>query len=540
VTAACVAVRRADFEAAGGFDEAFVLCGSDVALGLSLRQIGRRNLCVPSNALRHVESATRGTDIPAGDYFASWWRYQRWVRSGDPFFHPLLSLQSGAPHLRRRGEPSALEMIAPYLGRPLTVWRSGDDLEQAGALAQLCRLDPGETEAVRALHRANAAPSAPRTINWFIPGIDSPFYGGINTALRIAAKLAAEERVKNRFVVSGVGPAEFIRSGIAAAFPALADAPIWISDSEHPPSGAPEADADIATLWTTAYQVAAHAGAARKFYLVQDFEPMFYPAGSIYALAEESYRLGLYGICNTENLARIYREAYGGRAMHFTPAVDTGVFHAHGRVDRGPDAPVTLFVYARPGHWRNCWELAEAALDELKDRLGDRIRIIAAGSWAASVPGGRLPSISHLGLLDYAETGTLYRSCDMGLALTVSEHPSYLPLELMACGAGVVAFDNPAGHWLLKDSVNCLLAPRTVDGLADRLEFMAVSPILRRRLAEHALKDIAAHHSDWDAALSGIYPYLSDPEGAAPPAATPGASGGTHRLGNRGGARRGR
>ena len=44
--------------------------------------------------------------------------------------------------------------------------------------------------------------------------------------------------------------------------------------------------------------------------------------------------------------------------------------------------PVTVFVYGRPGHWRNCWEMAALALEELKQRLGDRVRIVTAGAWA--------------------------------------------------------------------------------------------------------------------------------------------------------------
>ncbi len=170
----------------------------------------------------------------------------------------------------------------------------------------------------------------------------------------------------------------------------------------------PEADVAIATLWVTAYAVAHFPHAKRKFYLVQDFEPMFYPASTLYALTEESYRLGLYGLCNTDNLRQIYDGDYGGKGMSFTPAVDPTVFHARGRVERMPEDPATVFVYARPGHWRNCWELASLALEELKDRLGDRVRIVTAGSWA--VPEGGFGGMHHYGLLDYRATGELYRT----------------------------------------------------------------------------------------------------------------------------------
>jgi glycosyltransferase involved in cell wall biosynthesis len=119
----------------------------------------------------------------------------------------------------------------------------------------------------------------------------------------------------------------------------------------------------------------------------------------------------------------------------------------------------------------------------------------------------------HYGLLDYRATGELYRTCDIGLALTVSKHPSYLPLELMACGVPVVAFDNPWGHWVLEHEENSLLAKRTVDGLVDSLERAVVDYELRQRLRKGALATIAAGHAQWQPALSGIYGYLCDPEG---------------------------
>jgi glycosyltransferase involved in cell wall biosynthesis len=119
----------------------------------------------------------------------------------------------------------------------------------------------------------------------------------------------------------------------------------------------------------------------------------------------------------------------------------------------------------------------------------------------------------HYGLLDYRATGELYRQCDIGLALTVSKHPSYLPLELMACGVPVVAFDNPWGHWVLQDGENSLLAKRTVDGLVEALERAVVDYELRIRLRKGALATIAAGHAEWQPALSGIYGYLCDPEG---------------------------
>jgi len=512
VTAACLAVRRTVFEEVGGFDERFILCGNDVALGLALHVRGLRNICSPLNGLRHLESATRGSDIPIEDFYASYWVYQPWLRGGDPYFSPALALDSGVPRARNELDVPALEMTSTIIGKSFGVFRSEGDLAMAGSFATRYNVSSRDVAAVHELHARSRDPNPPSTINWFIPGVDSPFYGGINTVFRIADHLSRLHGVHNRFVFSERAPSGLIRAGAAAGFPHLVESEAVAADSAFLIDTVPPADIAIATLWTTAYDVARYAGARRKFYLIQDFEPRFYPAGTVYALAEESYRLGLYGLCNTQHLADLYSDVYGGKAFAFTPAVDSSVFHAHRRREANPDEPVTIFVYARPGHWRNCWELAHPALVEVKRRLGDRVRVVAAGSWAIPEDSGPFPCVHQLGLLDYRATGELYRECDIGLALTVSEHPSYLPLELLACGVPVVAFDNPAGHWLLENEVNSLLTLRTVDGLADAMERLVINPPLRRRLAAAGLKRISERHSDWESALGGIYKYLTAPD----------------------------
>ena len=515
VTGACMAVRREAFESVGGFDERFVLCGSDVALGLDLRLNGLRNICSPFSPLHHVESATRGEGIPQDDFFMSYWRYQAWLFGGDPYFSPNLSLTSREPALRRRSDKSAPELISVALERTFEVFRQQSSSQEAIGYARDCRVGARHVAATRALHEANRAPFEPETVNWFIPELDSPFYGGINTAFRIADHLARNHGVVNRFVVWGRGPERFVRSAITAAFPAIGDSPIVFHDTWLPEAldDVPPADVSIATLWLTAFQLSRFERTRRKFYLIQDFEPVFYPAGTMYALAEETYRLGLYGLCNTDVLQRVYEEDYGGKGDHFVPAVDRTLFHADDRLEPSPDRPVTLFVYARAGHWRNCWELASVALEELKRRLGDRVRIVAAGSWARPQGQDLDAVIRHLGLLDYRATGPLYRTCDVGLALTVSKHPSYLPLELMACGVPVVAFDSPDFSWLLRNEENCLLVERTVDGIVDGLERLVVDAELRRRLSKQGLADVSANHASWDKSLAGVYRFLCDPEG---------------------------
>jgi GT2 family glycosyltransferase/glycosyltransferase involved in cell wall biosynthesis len=511
VTAACVAVERSLFERVGGFDERFILCGSDVVLGFDTRFLGLRNVVSAAATVLHLESVTRGSSVPVCDFHASYWRYQKYMRGGDPYFSPALSPWSGAPALRGADESNPMRAVGDVLGRDFTVFRQKADEAESVWLSDICRADDATVDAVEALHAGTRGRVDVTSVNWFFPDIDSPFYGGINTALRIADHLARHHGVAQRFVVMANPNEDFFRSALAAAFPALADVPVTFIEGPTDPDldRVPYADVSIATLWVTAYSVARFGATRRKFYLIQDFEPQFYPAGTNYALTEEGYRLGLYGLCNTRRLLDIYRGQYGGTGGAFMPAVDQTVFHAEDRRPLRHEGPVTVFVYARPGHWRNCWEMASLALAQLKERYGDDVRIVTAGSWARPDDLGR--GIEHLGLIDYRDTGELYRRCDVGVALTVSAHPSYLPLELMACGVPVVAFDNPAGDWILHHDQNSLRCRRTVDGLAGALDRLVGDAEARERLGKGALETIAEGFSDWDRALSGVYDILCDP-----------------------------
>lgn len=508
VTGACLAVTRELLDSVGGWDERFVLCGSDVELCLRIRRAGHRIVVTPRTRVLHVEGATRGKEVPYDDFCLSFWHSQRAIYGGDPYFNPALSYEHAIPTLEDPMDAPAPSVASRMIGRDLMPRRGGDDTAHADAMARVCRVSREQLDAVLRSHASVTGRREVTSINWFIPDFENPFYGGIHTIFRFADRLLHEHGVKSRFVVIGTGPEEFIRSGLHASFPEIADSEILLA-----PAGAddrlemvPEADVAISTLWLTSYPMVRWGRAARYFYFVQDFEPMFYPAGTLYALAEETYRMGLYGIANTPPLRDIY-ESYGGRAVSFMPCVDGDIFHAE-RPARPEGAPAVVFMYGRPGHPRNCYELAIGALGRLKSSLGERVRIVTAGSWAE--PDGQ-PWLDHLGLLDYAETAELYRRCDAGLVLSVSKHPTYIPMQLMACGALVVANDNPANGWLLRDGENSLLAEPVVDRLHEALERGLMDQELRRKLTENAAAELAERHSDWGPEIERVHGFLCDP-----------------------------
>ena len=114
VTGACLLVRQEKFWDAGGFDEEFTLCGGDVALCLSLVSLGYRSVYHPGAVLVHYEKSTRGTAIPAGDYTASFRWYQPYLKAGDPYYNPNLSLATKDCEFRLREEDFYCELERRY------------------------------------------------------------------------------------------------------------------------------------------------------------------------------------------------------------------------------------------------------------------------------------------------------------------------------------------------------------------------------------------------------------------------------------------
>ena len=287
VTGACVAIRRTDFEAVGGLDERFILCGSDVVLGLDQVLQGRRNAVIPFDTVRHYESITRGTVVPVEDFYASYWRYHPWLAAGDPYLSPNVSRLSAVPRFASPRDASPVKLALQVMGRTYTQVKQGSSIsEEATGLIHQASVSRSTVDRVREDHAALEGLHRVETINWFIPDIDMPFFGGLNTAFRIAEKVALEHGVQNRFVFLAEPNELFFRSALVAAFPGLASAEIhFYNGTDESIAALPQADAAVATLWLTADHVAKAPGVRRKFYLMQDYEPGFYPASTLYAMA---------------------------------------------------------------------------------------------------------------------------------------------------------------------------------------------------------------------------------------------------------------
>jgi len=383
--------------------------------------------------------------------------------------------------------------------------------EEARIFSTMMDFSPEDVERSLAVHKQNSGNVEIKSITWFLPEFAHPYFGGIHTILRFADYFARTKGVENRFVVLGSASESLISQRIGRSFPDLVRSPVQIFHLYEDLKDLEPCDAAVATLWATAYFLLRFNQVKRKFYFIQDYEPQFYPAGTISAQVEATYGFGYYGIANTPTLKEIYEEKSGSTAEFFVPCVDTQIFHP--AQEGNPDSPdiCKIFFYGRPNHPRNGFELGAQALRILKKRLGAKIRIVSAGEDWHPREHDLLGVVENLGLLDYAETAELYRSCQIGLVMMFTQHPSYLPFELMSSGCLVVTNRNPATSWILINKENCLLSESSATCLADTLVEAVLNSDERERITENASQLIKEYYSDWNAQMEKIYRFMCDP-----------------------------
>jgi O-antigen biosynthesis protein len=353
-------------------------------------------------------------------------------------------------------------------------------------------------------HFKNLGKFDPKTINWFLPTFEHA-YGGVYTILRFAEYFQTVKKMQNTFIICGskTDSMDNIKEAITKVFPTLASSNIiMLNDSNS--EDLPEADISIATYWTTAYILLKFNKTKGKFYFIQDYEPLFFPAGFIYGLTEATYHFGFHAIINTPGLHQEYTTKHAGTAEYFTPSIDNKVFYPPNKPPQSE--PFKIFFYGRPTNPRNGFELGIAALKRIKKQYKEKVNIYTAGSkWNQKIYDPE-NNITNLGMLPYEKTGDLYRSCNLGIAFMFTKHPSYLPFELMACGCPVLTNRNAATTWMLKDNQNCALTEPTVSSISERIRFLIENPDLLQKLSINGIKTV--EQTNWQTEIEKIYLFI--------------------------------
>ena len=354
------------------------------------------------------------------------------------------------------------QRLARLLQRACVAYRRNPEAFVRKAAARLMRVGApdGERHVIDAL--PNIAPVnfeivralGEPYLNVMVPGmVMRAMSGGPNTILNLTYRLA-REGVPVRYVSTDIPPDggdamwTHLRSVTGIEQPLQH---VQIVSGRDPSSATRIGRDDVfmGTAWWTVHMLSdalPRSRHSRFLYLIQDFEPGFYPWSTVHALALETYGLHFLAIVNEplllehlvqSGVGRFREPGFAQTCVTFDPAIDRTRFHQRER-SNDADGPRRLLFYARPNTPRNLYELGLVALKRAADRGA-----FASGRWELFFMGeegispARLTSdvlVRPHEWLNYDEYGRLLRGSDVGLALMLSPHTGYPALEMAACG----------------------------------------------------------------------------------------------------------
>lgn len=285
-------------------------------------------------------------------------------------------------------------------------------------------------------------------------------------------------------------------------------------------------DACFATSWDTAHILAVRGGpGVRRLYFVQDFEPFFYPRGSMYALAEESYRLGFRHVALGGAVGRILAEEVGVAADVVPFGCDTQTYRLTATAPRSG-----VVFYAKPSVARRGYIHVRLALEEFHRRHPEQ-EIHAYGD---AVPDLAAPVTWH-GRMWPEDLNALYNRTLGGLAMSFT-NITLVAEEMLCAGTIPVVNDSWFGREVLTNP-HVVWARPTPRGIADGLSEVVreAQPGDRARAAAQSVR------GGWSATQQAVLAIVRDelgldrPSGAGALVALPGGEvAGADRTGGEG------
>ncbi|ANP74096.1 hypothetical protein [Cryobacterium arcticum] len=277
--------------------------------------------------------------------------------------------------------------------------------------------------------RTARAPGEALTVGWVLtaPG---PASGGHTTIFRFVEAVEAAGHRCILYLYDGQGGSaqqyqELIRTWWPRVRAEVRDVGALGTPGEN-------VDAFVATAWPTAHILAGRNDVPGvRFYLVQDFEPYFYPRGSAYELAEDTYRFGFIPLTVGRMVAAELQDRFGAEPI----VAEFGCDRERYSVTEHASRDAVIF-YAKPGTARRGYELGLMAL-QLFHQANPTVQIHTFGVAARRLP---FPAVVH-GHMSPTELNTLYNRCGAGLALSFT-NISLIAFELLAAGVTPVVNDS--------------------------------------------------------------------------------------------------
>ncbi len=258
----------------------------------------------------------------------------------------------------------------------------------------------------------------------------------------------------------------------------------YIGERKAPLAVSPH-DTCMATVWYSAHFAKKIMGCLdnRPFiYLIQDYETNFFPGGSLFALADETYSFNYIALFSTSSLRDLFLQRdIGGiksrKIPHtfFNNACSANL-PAHDdffRINSNKPKKKLVF-YSRPVVDRNMFELTALALtNAFREGVFDSEEWDCIGMGLGEGTIQLLPEVSSVSLprMNLAEYLEAVSGFDVCLTLMASPHPSLIPMDLAGSGAIVVTntFATKTPEFLHAISPNIIAAPPTMPDLVEAL-----------------------------------------------------------------------
>jgi hypothetical protein len=320
----------------------------------------------------------------------------------------------------------------------------------------------------------------PLTINW-VTTPPAKGSGGHTTMFRLIESLTNFGHKCRVYIydVNG-GDLNYHASEVRELFPRFCGE---VNDAR---AGMADAHAVIATAWQTAYPAYNDLCAGKRFYLVQDFEPWFYPVGDRSTLAENTYRMGFHAITAGRFLAEKLRGEYSMAADAFDFGCDTTKYFL---LENSGSRDGVAF-YVRPGTPRRAFELGNLAL-KLFVRRFPNLTIHFYGARIGKQP---FRCVDH-GVVSPSDLNRIYNRCLSGLCLSMT-NVSLVPHEMLAAGCIPVLNDAEHNRIVLNNPFVRYASP-TPHALAIELEKVVITNDFAS-LAASASASVAS--ASWEAA----------------------------------------
>ncbi len=447
-TGALMAISKKVIERIGGFDEDFIICGSDIEICIRAYLRGYVNIYDPHIKLYHYESKSRDSYIPEVDFEMSAFAYRTYREEGDPYYNCNLDYNLTTPTVTNRNQFVKMESDVM---RSINEKNSGTKMpESEVAIAEILKYEFRKSD------------FSEKRINLLVPSINPEHvFGGISTALKFFEKLIEESGYCSRIILTDATPSR-------TALKQYKDKYTYVkaskdSDARHQIVGysdrymqsipVSENDYFMFTGWWTAYctqeaylEFTKETGIKPNKFInfIQDYEPGFYPWSSRYLLADSTYRneYPQLAVFNSKLLHEFFiQNGYSFyKEYEFDPVLNGKLKEIleknFGKVNKKKQ----ILVYGRPSVDRNAFSIVVSSLKKWVENQKDieDWEILSAGEYHLPVDLGRgkeLVSVGKLTIEQYAQT---MLDTYAGISLMSSPHPSYPPLEMSVFGIKVI------------------------------------------------------------------------------------------------------